>query len=33
MANQLLIIFVSLVVAAAFLYIWKRRDAGISPED
>ncbi len=31
--HELLIIFITLVLAAAFLYIWKRRDAGIVPED
>jgi hypothetical protein len=26
--SQMLIVFVTLVVAAAFLYLWKRRDTG-----
>jgi len=30
-ARQLLIIFITLTLAAAFLYIWKRRDAGADP--
>ncbi len=29
--RQYLILFVTLVVAAVFLYIWKRRDAGRDP--
>jgi hypothetical protein len=30
---QLLVVFVTLVVAAVFLFVWKRRDAGIVPEE
>lgn len=32
-ANQLVIVFVTLALAAAFLYIWKRRDAGEVPQE
>ncbi len=32
-ARFFLIIFITLVVAAVFLFIWMRRDAGIIPED
>ena len=28
-----LMIFITLVVAAVFLFIWMRRDAGIVPQD
>jgi len=28
-----LVIFITLVVAAVFLYVWKRRDEGIVPAD
>ena len=28
-----LIVFITLALAAAFLFIWMRRDAGIVPED
>lgn len=28
-----LIVFIVLVIASTFLFIWKRRDAGIVPED
>jgi hypothetical protein len=31
--NELLVIFITLVVASVFLFVWKRRDAGIVPED
>jgi len=31
--SYLLIIFITLVVAAGFLYIWKRRDEGGSKAD
>jgi hypothetical protein len=31
--SELLVVFVTLVVAAVFLFVWKRRDAGIVPED
>ena len=31
--NELLVVFITLVVAAVFLFVWKRRDAGIVPED
>lgn len=28
-----LIVFITLVIASVFLFLWKRRDAGIVPED
>jgi hypothetical protein len=31
--SELLVVFVTLVVAAVFLFLWKRRDAGIVPQD
>lgn len=30
---QLLVVFITLVVAAVFLFVWMRRDKGIVPED
>ncbi len=31
--GELLVVFITLVVAAVFLFIWIRRDKGIVPED
>ncbi len=31
--RQFLIVVITLMLATAFLFIWKRRDAGIVPED
>jgi len=31
--SELLVVFITLVVASVFLFVWKRRDAGIVPED
>ncbi len=31
--GELLVVFITLVVAAVFLSIWMRRDKGIVPED
>ncbi len=31
--GELLVVFITLVVAAVFLFIWMRRDKGIVPED
>jgi hypothetical protein len=31
--NEMLVVFITLVVASVFLFVWKRRDAGIVPED
>lgn len=31
--RQYLILFITLVLASVFLFIWKRRDAGIVPDD
>lgn len=30
---ELLVVVVTLVIAAVFLFVWKRRDRGIVPED
>ena len=32
-ARIFLVIFITLVVAAVFLFVWMRRDAGIVPEE
>ena len=31
--SELLVVFITLVIAAVFLFVWKRRDKGIVPED
>lgn len=31
--NQMIVVFVVLVVAAAFLFLWRRRDTGHTSDD
>ena len=31
--NELLVVFVTLVLAAVFLFVWKRRDRGVVPRE